>query len=100
MTKMMLRRDDSWHPLALCHMVCLCMSPMPQPAPRVRSLWRSGTGCLRQGERPRVQTGWDESRASLVGVQAHGILGHCAWLPVEFLLNQLRPIEALAQLLP
>jgi hypothetical protein len=46
-----------------------------------------------------MQTAWDERKASLVGVQAHGILGRCAWLPVEFLLNQLRPIEALTQLL-
>jgi hypothetical protein len=100
MTKMMLRRDDAWQPLALCHMVCLCMSPMPKPTPQLHRLWRSGTGCLRQAERRRVQTAWDECRALLVGVQTHGILWRCVWLPVEFLLNQLGPIEALAQLLP
>jgi DNA-binding transcriptional LysR family regulator len=97
---MTLQRDDSWRPLALCQMVCSCISPIPKPVPRIHRLWRSGTGCLRQGERRRVQTAWDESRASAVGVEAYGVLGRCAWLPVEFRLNQLRPIEALAQLLP
>ncbi len=100
MTKMMLRRDDAWQPLAWCQMVCLCMSPMPKPTPQIHRLWRFGTGCLRRGERRRVQTAWYESRASLVGMEADGVLGWCVWRPAEFLLNQLGPIEVLAQLLP
>ena len=97
---MTLRQDDSWRPLALCQTVCRCMSPIPKPAPRIHRLWRFGIGCLRWGERRRVQTAWDEHSSSLVGVEADGVLGRCVWLPVEFHLNQLRPIEALAQLLP
>jgi hypothetical protein len=78
MTKMMLRRDDSWQPLALGQRVYPCMSPIPKPAPRIHRWWRSATGYLRQGERRRMQTAWDKRKASLVGVQAHGILGRCA----------------------
>src|SRR5215471_21607609 len=51
----------------------------------------SAAACRRPGIKPRP---------SLVGVEADGVLGRCGWLPVEFLLNQLRPIEAFAQLLP
>jgi len=43
-----------------------------------------------------VQVAWCERRASLVGMEAYGILGRRTWLPLEFRLNQLRPIEALA----
>src|SRR5215467_12119417 len=50
--------------------------------------------------RCRVQRAWDKPRPSLVGVEADGVLGRCVWFPVELLLNQLRPIEVFAQLLP
>jgi len=35
----------------------------------------------------------------LVGVEADGVLERCVWLPMEFFLHQLRPIEVFAQLL-
>jgi hypothetical protein len=71
-----------------------------KPTPHIHWWWRGETDYLRQGEHRRMQTAWNACRASLVSVQAHGILGRCVRLPAEFRLNQLRPIEALAQLLP
>jgi hypothetical protein len=73
---------------------------MPKLASRIHRWWRCGTDCLRWEEHRRMQTAWDESRASWLGVEAYGSLGRCAGLPVKSRLDQLRPIEALAQLLP
>jgi hypothetical protein len=56
------------------HALSMYTSDALKPTPHIH-WWRGETDYLRQGERRRVQMAWNERRASLVSVQAHGILG-------------------------